>query len=376
MTREIKSLEELGEILATGEPLVDLALQNLDLTDFSERLIRSGIRESLFLGCTLADHAICRLHDKNYIFPQMNLPYKTYPNHLYTPEELYENFDRNDPESYHDTTDQRIYRHFIEHGKYTTDIRESLARSLHDQSISSALEDFIIHYDPLSVIAIMGGHQMSRKDREYRHIVFMSKYLTERGKLMMSGGGPGAMEATHVRAWLAGQPDRMVLQVLNILGAAPHFEHPEWLSTAFYVLENFPGGEKPSLGIPTWLYGHEPPTPFASHIAKYFTNSIREEGLLALAKGGIVFTPGSAGTSQEIFQEVTQNHYLTVDFSSPMVFFNRAFWTRDWPVYPVLYQLHNQEKLQNLDLGIYDEVGEIIDHLEDFYTRMSVSEEM
>jgi hypothetical protein len=43
-----------------------------------------------------------------------------------------------------------------------------------------------------------------------------------------------------------------------------------------------------SLGIPTWHYGHEPTTSLATHIGKYFQNSIREDGLLELAKQGIV----------------------------------------------------------------------------------------
>ncbi len=61
-----------------------------------------------------------------------------------------------------------------------------------------------------------------------------------------------------------------------------------------------------SIGIPTWLYGHEPPAPFATHIAKYFANSVREDGLLTIAKHGVIFAPGSAGTTQEIFQDATQ----------------------------------------------------------------------
>ena len=36
-------------------------------------------------------------------------------------------------------------------------------------------------------------------------------------------------------------------------------------------------GRDGGLGIPTWLYGHEPTTPFARVIAKYFQNSIREK---------------------------------------------------------------------------------------------------
>jgi len=33
----------------------------------------------------------------------------------------------------------------------------------------------------------------------------------------------------------------------------------------------------------------------ASHIAKYFSNSIGEDGMLAVATAGIVFAPGGAG---------------------------------------------------------------------------------
>jgi predicted Rossmann-fold nucleotide-binding protein len=65
------------------------------------------------------------------------------------------------------------------------------------------------------------------------------------------------------------------------------------------------------------------PTPFATHIAKYFANSVREEGLLAIAKGGVIFTPGSAGTMQEIFQDLAQNHYQSFGVSSPMVFMDK-----------------------------------------------------
>ena len=104
----------------------------------------------------------------------------------------------------------------------------------------------------------------------------------------------------------------------------------------------------PSLGIPTWLYGHEPPAPFATHIAKYFANSVREDGLLSLAKGGVVFAPGSAGTIQEIFQDLTQNHYGTLGVSSPMVLFGAEYWTKIKPVYPLLKSLASGEPWRDL----------------------------
>ena len=51
-----------------------------------------------------------------------------------------------------------------------------------------------------------------------------------------------------------------------------------------------------------------------------FSNSEREDGLLAVAKAGIVFVPGGPGTLQEVFQDAAQNAYETYGRSSPMVF--------------------------------------------------------
>jgi hypothetical protein len=81
-----------------------------------------------------------------------------------------------------------------------------------------------------------------------------------------------------------------------------------------------------SLGIPTWFYGHEPPNVFATHIAKYFENSLREEGLLAIATHGILFANGNAGTVQEIFQDACQNYYSSYGHQSPMVLLGSNFW--------------------------------------------------
>jgi predicted Rossmann-fold nucleotide-binding protein len=99
------------------------------------------------------------------------------------------------------------------------------------------------------------------------------------------------------------------------------------------------------MGIPTWLYGHEPPSPLATLHAKYFENSIREDGLLAVAKAGVVFAEGSAGTLQEVFQDAAQNHYASVDNTrSPMVFLDiDAFWTRTRPVRGLLEGLFDEE---------------------------------
>ena len=133
----------------------------------------------------------------------------------------------------------------------------------------------------------------------------------------------------------------VINNVIKILSEAPSYKDKKWLTVAYQALNKFPPGQEGrSLGIPTWFYGHEPPTPFASHIAKYFSNSVREEGLITLAVGGIVFAPGSAGTIQEIFQDAAQNHYATKGSKiSPMVFLDKEYWTQEKPVYPLLEEL-------------------------------------
>ncbi len=85
------------------------------------------------------------------------------------------------------------------------------------------------------------------------------------------------------------------------------------------------------LSIPTWLYGHEPANLFAGRIAKYFSNAIREDTILRLARGGIVFAAGRAGTVQEVFQAATKTFYATDGGSGPYVFLDGTFWANGVP---------------------------------------------
>lgn len=364
--QEFESIKTLKKYLKGKTAISEIAVQSLDLALLEPKILKIKFDKCLFLGCVVSDDLWHHLYAQNYIFPSLNVPYNAYPNGLYNKETLYNGFDANLPASYELTFDKVVYNHFINTGKEATNIKETLARSLHDHSITDALQEFLAHYEDKKVVAIMGGHGLSRASKSYRQITEISKYLTEKGYLMVSGGGPGAMEATHVGAWFAGKSLKKLHAAIEHLSNAPTYNHPNWLPTAFQVLDKYPKPKFQSLGIPTWLYGHEPPTPFATHIAKYFANSIREEGLLAIAKGGVIFAPGSAGTMQEIFQEIAQNHYESFGYASPMVFLNKEYWSYDRPVYPVIELMKLRGNLQNLDLGIYDTNEEVIEHIERF----------
>ena len=135
-------------------------------------------------------------------------------------------------------------------------------------------------------------------------------------------------------------------------------------------MKRYPCTEHVSLGIPTWLYGHEPATPFATHIAKYFDNSTREDNIITIAKGGIIYSPGSAGTMQEIFQDAVQNHYLSFGYASPMIFLDKRFWTEEMPVYRLMTHLIDKGKYNNLLLSITDGIEDIVDTINEFRNKL------
>ena len=101
-------------------------------------------------------------------------------------------------------------------------------------------------------------------------------------------------------------------------------------------------------------------------IAKYFDNSIREDSILTIAKGGIIYSPGSAGTMQEIFQEAVQNHYLSFGYASPMIFMNKQYWTEEMPVYRLMEHLIEKGKYKNLLTTLTDSTEEIVSTILNF----------
>ena len=301
--------------------------------------------------------------------PSFRMPFDIFREHLYSSTDLYKGYQLGKPGSFKDCYDQQVYSHYLKAGKAATDIKETLARTLHDHSMTNAMNDFLMHFDERQVVGVMGGHGLQRTEEAYRQVVMVSKTLAENGCLMISGGGPGAMEATHLGAWMAGRTEAETDDALNMLKDAPTFKDKRWLETAMQVMQKYPQDHIFSLGVPTWLYGHEPSTPFATHIAKFFDNSIREDSILTIAKGGIIYSPGSAGTMQEIFQEAVQNHYLSFGYASPMIFMNKQYWTEEMPVYRLMEHLIKKGKYKNLLMSLTDSTNEIVNTILDFQNR-------
>lgn len=364
---EIENYNSALEILKNGGIVEHYAFQCVDFTELAPEVAKVTFKECLFLGCKLNKLMRSNLDSSNTVLTSLKVPYGVFRTSLYTPESLYEGYDWHNHSSSELCYDTKVYNHYLTIGKRANDINETLARTLHDHSMSEALHDFLASYNEKDVVGIMGGHALLRTDDVYRQVVLVSKLLTEKGKLMISGGGPGAMEATHLGAWLAGRSTSEVNEALSILSKYPSFEDTGWLSSAFEVRERFHQKQYKSVSIPTWLYGHEPATPFATHIAKYFENSLREDGLLTLAMGGVIYTPGSAGTMQEIFQDAVQNHYLSFGYASPMAFFGVDYWTKQMPAFTLLQELQKTGRYRNLLLSITDSVESVVQTILDFH---------
>lgn len=352
---QIHNEEQLIAHLVLGRALRDAIVQGVDLADVLDVLKTRDVRGAVFLGCDAPPACAADLVARGAaVFPSVDeRPYNPYRAHLYTPDELYDGFDPDRPETLADTLDSRVYEHWKQTGREWPNLVESLMRRLHDLAMGDAIADLVT--PETRAVAVMGGHALSREGIGFRNVVEIGRGLARRGYLPVSGGGPGAMEATHLGASLVDHSDAFMDSCLEELATAPMYNDAGWLSTAVRVRQRIGinNQRQVSLAVPTWLYGHEPPTPFATHIAKYFANAVREDGLVTIARHGIIYTPGSAGTVQEVFQDTTQNHYETLGEYSPMVFLGRTFWTETLPVIPLLNKLGGSKRyLQSV--GVVD----------------------
>ncbi|WP_433266146.1 LOG family protein [Actinosynnema sp. CS-041913] len=351
MRTEIRDLEQVR----AAEDLRGAVLVGLDLSGEDLRVPLDG---ALFLGCVLPPSGQRRADAAGaLVFPNIpDVPYSVYRSALYTPAELFDGFDPARPESYADTPDARIYRHSRQQGHHP-DPLHALAERLHDHAITEALDEVLDG----SPVAVMGGHALGRDTPGYRRAVGLGAALGEAGFTVLTGGGPGAMEAVPLGVRVGEDPE-----VLRDLARAPKFGGDtesigRWIAAFPTDLPRF---DRPrTIGIPTWFYGHEPPNPACELHAKYFANSVREEGLLTVATGGVVYTPGSAGTVQEVFQDYTQNHYGSVGPAAPMVFLGKDFWVDEVPAAPLVQQLARGREAERWIL-VTDDITEAVGFLQ------------
>jgi len=350
---EVTTVEDLDRRLARGtSSMSGWRLVGLDLRDRGPQLRGSSVAEALFLGCTFADgdgEAVRR--GGGVVMPQIpDSPVDPYRTTLYSPHDLY------DTDDYSRSTDARAYAWSTR----APDADDLLARALHDHAIDLALAAWTAGR---SIVGVMGGHALERGSQAYADAARLGHVLG-RDRTVATGGGPGAMEAANLGAFLAGSSHPALDDAIAAVSVVPSFR-PDigaWARAALDVVDATPDG-RASLGVPTWHYGHEPPNPFATDIAKYFANAPREAVLLEVCTAGIVFLPGAAGTVQEIFQDACENYYADESSVAAMVLVGRRHWTEDLPAWPLLRALARGRAMEDR-IHLVDTVEEALAALE------------
>ncbi|KAE8765028.1 LOG family protein [Georgenia thermotolerans] len=350
-TVEVESLDEFDSRVAAGATsLGGWHLQSIDLTARGGVLRELDPAGALFLGCALDRADEQSLRDRGaLIFPVVPaVPIDPYRGRLYTAEELYAGLGT----GYEHTLDARVYAWSQQPA--TLDV--TLARALHDHAIDDALHDLV---PGRRLVGVMGGHAAARGSTTYADAARLGQQLARAGLTVLTGGGPGAMEAANLGAYLADRSPGELGEALATLAAVPGFvpSVSDWARVAFDVRARWPRGTR-SVGIPTWHYGHEPPNVFATDIAKYLRNAIREDVLLQLATAGIVFLPGAGGTVQEIFQDACENYYADPSSVAPMVLVGRSYWTEAVPAWPLLQSLARGREMAD-SIHLVDDVAEV-----------------
>ena len=343
---DVTTLADLDRRLAAGaRSLAGWRLLGLDLTRRGPALLERSLDQSLFLGCDLTDddEDAVRRAGAIVLHEIPGIPVDPYRASLYSPAELY------DSSRYPATLDARAYAW----SRRDTSPEDTLAMALHDHHVDAALAGWVAGRD---VVGVMGGHALERGSPAYADAARLGHALGDH-LTVATGGGPGAMEAANLGAFVPGDLDGALAAVATVPSFRP--DVGAWARTALDVVAATAAGRE-SLGIPTWHYGHEPPNVFATAIAKFFANAPREALLLEVCTAGIVFLPGAAGTVQEVFQDACENYYADVTAVAPMVLVGRRYWTEELPVWPLLRALAAGRAMEP-HVHLVDTVEEAVD---------------
>lgn len=328
---EVDDVDDFDRRLARGaRNLQGWRCRSLDLRGRGAELRASRVTGAMFLGCRFDDSVEADVEARGaVVFPTLpDVPLDLYRGELYTATELY------GTGPYASSLDARGYA-WAESG---LDRDGQLAATLHDHAIDEALATWVAGR---SVVGVMGGHAVVRGTPEFEDAVRLGRMLGAR-HTVATGGGPGAMEGANLGARLAAAGDGVVEEVLATVSRVPDYRGAvgDWARAGLRALETTAAADlTDTLGVPTWHYGHEPPNVFASTIAKYVRNAVREAVLLEICNGGVVFLPGAAGTVQEVFQDACENYYADPASVAPMVLVGRRHWTETLPVWPLLEAL-------------------------------------
>lgn len=349
--KEINTIEKLINYININKTLENTIIYDLNLLEQTKKIIGIKVEFACFFGCKMDTLLIKYItNNKGIVYPSITgiIPLNIYKSQLYNPYELLSGYYNSLPNV---SLDDKIYEWYEKYKKIDDEknMLSQFAMNTHDAFIDDALISLIKNIGKEKIIGVMGGHSNKRNSIEYKILVKTCRLLTLNGFICMSGGSSGMMEAVHLGALLAYYPEESVDDAINILSQEINYtDLVKYYNPAINVLNKYPMPKDKvlSIAIPTWNY-YEPTAIFASHIAEYFSNPIREYNLLNFSYGGVLISPGSAGTMAEVFINHANQHYKTLGYNAPFVFQNKYWWTTKNPIFPVISQIANTQNYKS-----------------------------
>ena len=247
-------------------------------------------------------------------------PYSPGRDSLYTVDELMAGYESDAPMQ---SLDARLAAHVKACGIPPADVDEAIAQVVHDQGVGQAMRAYVAASvaQGRHIVGVMGAASTPRDAPAYRLAAATAKAVSEAGFLVATGGGLGIMEAGNLGAYFAGRPDEELCGAIDDLKRCPVYggHEAQYIDSARLITARRRAGA-PSLAVATWRFDEEPISQFATHIAKLFQNSVREEGLLSIADAGVAYFEGGLGTLREVFQDLAQNGAAEPAHQMAMVF--------------------------------------------------------
>ncbi|WP_405709636.1 MULTISPECIES: Rossmann fold nucleotide-binding protein [unclassified Streptomyces] len=326
----------------------ELRVHKVDLGGRTEVLLQIATRpchRAAFLGCVMDERAESELRKAGALVLSVapELPFDPYRLGLYTSAEL---LDGVGELPYEQTMDARV-RDWAREAADAVGVRDGILKGLHDSAMTAALHEYVAGK---RIVGIMGGHSLMRGTDGFADAARLGRTLARGGLVVGTEGGPGAMEAANLGAYLADADDEVLDKALGILAAVPDVEAAvtDWARSAFEVRGLHPAGvhSTASLGVAPWtnVYGEDPANAFVTVMAKFLTRTLEDFGVLGLANAGLVFLPGAAGTVQEIFEAAMPSYYTDGPIR-PIILVGKEHWTAKLPAWDLLDALGKGRRL-------------------------------
>jgi uncharacterized protein (TIGR00730 family) len=206
--------------------------------------------------------------------------------------------------------------------------------------IFKVMSEFVQGFETLNKIgpcvSIFGSARTKENNKYYKHTVEIAKELVKKGYGIITGGGPGIMEAANKGAQLA----RGKSVGLNIKIPTEQ-EFNKFIDADKLI--NF----------------------------DYFF--VRKVMFVKFAMGFVVM-PGGFGTMDEFFEAITLIQTSKID-RFPVVLFGSEYWSGliDWMNTTMLQQENNIYKEDMNIFKVMDSVDDTVDYIENFYTKYNLT---